>query len=131
MVALIVKLDDIGLHLAERPDPARAVGRRGLVHVVPRLLTGLSGIGTAAMLWVGGGILLHGLEELHVFEALPHAVHDLAHALGEAIGFGGRAVEWLLNALGASIVGLIIGGDHRAIVRQFTSIRKSWWSIVD
>ena len=65
---IIVKLDDIGLHLAERSNAApRAVGN-GLVHVVPKLLTALSGIGTAAMLWVGGGILLHGLEELHILE---------------------------------------------------------------
>src|SRR5918993_1451674 len=72
-VALIVKLDDIGLHMAERRSAAvRSIGN-GLVHGVPYLLTGLSGLGTAAMLWVGGGIILHGMEELH-FEAIPHAV---------------------------------------------------------
>jgi uncharacterized protein len=61
VVAVIVKLDDIGLHLARASGAAtRAIGR-GLVHVVPKLLSGLAGIGTAAMLWVGGGILLHGL----------------------------------------------------------------------
>ena len=70
VVALIVKLDDIGLHLAERSSAsARALGR-GLVHIVPSLLTGLSAIGTAAMLWVGGGILVHGLEELHCLEGV-------------------------------------------------------------
>src|SRR5688572_27236227 len=61
VVGLIVKLDDIGIHLAERRNRGSQALGRGLVHVVPKLLTALSGIGTAAMLWVGGGILLHGL----------------------------------------------------------------------
>jgi predicted DNA repair protein MutK len=120
VVALIVKLDDIGLHMAQRRSRStRAVGD-ALVHVVPKMLTALSGIGTAAMLWVGGGILLHGLEELHMLDALPHAIHDFAHAAGERAGMMAGAVEWLVNALGAAIVGLAIGGVIVAIVRQFT-----------
>jgi len=120
VVALIVKLDDIGLHMAQRRSRStRAVGD-ALVHVVPKMLTALSGIGTAAMLWVGGGILLHGLEELHMLDALPHAIHDVAHAAGERAGMMAGAVEWLVNALGAAIVGLAIGGVIVAIVRQFT-----------
>ena len=111
VVALIVKLDDIGLHLAERRSAgARAFGN-GLVHVVPELLTALSGIGTAAMLWVGGGILLHGLEELHILDIRP-ARHPrlVAASAAEPIGALAGVVEWLLNALGGAIVGLIIGG---------------------
>ncbi len=109
VVALIVKLDDIGLHLAERPNRgAQSIGR-GLVRVVPSLLSGLSGIGTAAMLWVGGGILLHGLETMHLFEALPHTVHQVSHALGQAVGVGSGAIEWLAYAVGASIAGLAVG----------------------
>ena len=74
VVALIVKLDDIGLHMAEAAARApRAVGD-ALVHIVPKLLTALSAIGTAAMLWVGGGILLHGIEELRCRRPLPHAI---------------------------------------------------------
>src|SRR6476661_8767130 len=66
VVALIVKLDDIGLHMAAwRSRLSRAVGE-GLVKVVPKLLSALSAIGTAAMLWVGGGIILHGLEVMHL-----------------------------------------------------------------
>ena len=105
VVGIIVKLDDIGLHLAERRNAvARSFGK-GLVHGVPPLLKGLAIIGTAAMLWVGGGILLHGLEVLHILEGVPHFVHDLAHAWS-----GGSGVaEWLLNAVGASLVGLIVG----------------------
>src|SRR3546814_15814081 len=70
-VGLIVKMDDIGLHLAERRDAgSRALGR-ALVHAMPRLMTALSVIGIAAMIWVGGGILVHGLEEFG-FAGLAH-----------------------------------------------------------
>ena len=62
-VALIVKMDDVGLHLSQRRSAlAQAVGH-GLVRLMPVLLRALSLIGTAAMLWVGGGIFSHGLEE--------------------------------------------------------------------
>jgi predicted DNA repair protein MutK len=119
VVGLIVKLDDIGLHLAARRNPASKAFGMGLVHVVPKLLTGLSGIGTAAMLWVGGGILLHGMEDLGA-PAIPHFIHDLAHQAGEATGSIGPAIEWLANAVGASIAGAIVGWVLAMIVRQFT-----------
>jgi predicted DNA repair protein MutK len=120
VVALIVKLDDIGLHLAERGSAgARAFGD-GLVHVVPYILTGLSGLGTAAMLWVGGGIILHGLEEMHILEVVPHTVHDWSVAIGHSAGAIGPAVEWLIYALGGAVAGLIVGGVIVAVVRQFT-----------
>lgn len=120
LVALIVKLDDIGLHLAERRNgAARRIGDL-LVHLVPKLLTALSGIGTAAMLWVGGGILLHGLEELHVADGLPHTVHDWAVAAGHAAGTFGPVVEWLVTALGSATFGLVVGGVIVLIVRRFT-----------
>ena len=119
VVGLIVKLDDIGLHLAARRNPASKALGIGLVHVVPKLLTSLSGIGTAAMLWVGGGILLHGLEELGA-PAIPQFVHDIAHSVGAATGTIGPVIEWLTNAIGASIAGAIIGWVIAMIVRQFT-----------
>jgi predicted DNA repair protein MutK len=119
VVALIVKLDDIGLHLADRGSSATRAFGRGLVHVVPKLLIGLSAIGTLAMLWVGGGILLHGLEEMHLIEAVPHVVHDLAHAGAAPFGPVAPVIEWLLNAIGASIAGLVVGGVIVAIVRRF------------
>jgi predicted DNA repair protein MutK len=120
VVAIIVKLDDIGLHLAERrPAVTRAIGR-GLVEGVPKLLTALSAIGTAAMLWVGGGILLHGIEDLG-FERFPHAVEDLAAAIAHQFGPLKPIMDWLSNAFAAAIVGLIIGIVLVVIVRQFTS----------
>ena len=119
VVALIVKLDDIGLHMAERSNPtSRKIGD-ALVHVVPKMLSALSGIGTAAMLWVGGGILLHGLEELHILDFIPHALHDWSAHAGEAVGLMGPVVEWLLYALGSAVAGLIVGGIIVLIVRRF------------
>ena len=121
VVGLIVKLDDIGLHLAERRNRASQAFGRGLVHIVPKLLKSLSVIGTGAMLWVGGGILLHGMEELHLGEAVPHFVHDVAHRIYEGGGGGGlgATLEWLANATGAAIVGGAIGWIIAMIVRRF------------
>ncbi|MEO5808622.1 MAG: DUF808 domain-containing protein [Sphingomicrobium sp.] len=119
VVALIVKLDDIGLHLAERGSAlARATGR-ALVHLVPRLLKSLSAIGTAAMLWVGGGILLHGLEEIGL-KHLPDTVHAIADELASGMGNAGAAVEWIANAIGAGIIGFGVGMVLVVIVRQLT-----------
>jgi predicted DNA repair protein MutK len=120
VVALIVKLDDIGLHLAQRRSgSARAIGN-ALVHLVPKMLTALSGIGPAAMLGVGGGILLHGLEELHVLEPVPELIHHLAAAVAGATGPLESVVEWLVGALCSAIVGLAIGGAIVAVVRALT-----------
>ncbi|GAA4711001.1 DUF808 domain-containing protein [Sphingomonas lutea] len=120
VVALIVKLDDIGLHMAERRNAgARAFGN-GLVHVVPKLLAALSVIGTAAMLWVGGGIILHGLEELHLLEIVPHTIHHWSEVAGHAVGPIGPIVEWLAYALGSAVAGIVVGGIIVAIVRRFT-----------
>ena len=119
VVAIIVKLDDIGLHLAERSSPAaRNVGET-LVRIVPRMLSALSTIGTAAMLWVGGGILLHGLEEMHVLDEIPHALHHWSAAAGGAAGLVGPVVEWFLYALGSAVAGLIVGGLIVLVVRRF------------
>jgi len=120
VVAIIVKLDDIGLHMAERRAAATRAFGRGLVHVVPKLLKSLSGIGTAAMLWVGGGILLHGLEDLGV-ERLPHVVHDVAASLASYFGPLEPIMAWLTGAIAASILGMLIGGILVIVVRQFTT----------
>ncbi|HEX8666885.1 MAG TPA: DUF808 domain-containing protein [Allosphingosinicella sp.] len=108
VVGLIVKMDDIGLHLAERRSAgARALGR-GLVHAMPRLLSILSTVGIAAMIWVGGGIVVHGLEELGL-AAPAHILHEVgegaAHAVPTVAGF----VEWLVGAIGSGIFGLVLG----------------------
>jgi len=119
VVGLIVKLDDIGLHMAQSGNaPARAFGN-ALVHVVPKMLSALSIIGTAAMLWVGGGILLHGLEELHILEIIPHTLHEFSAHAGESVGAIGPVVEWFLYALGSAVAGIVVGGIIVMIVRRF------------
>ena len=120
VVGLIVKLDDIGLHLAERRSRTWKTFGRGLVHIVPALLSSLATIGTAAMLWVGGGILLHGMEVLGA-PAIPHFFHDIAHHIYEAVGGGGlgATLEWIANAIGAAIAGGVIGLIIALIVRRF------------
>jgi predicted DNA repair protein MutK len=120
VVALIVKLDDIGLHMTQRRNrTTRALGE-GLVRIVPRLLTGLAAIGTAAMLWVGGGILVHGLEEMRIAAFIPHTIHDIAHHAGVATGPLSGIVSWTVTALGGAAVGLVIGGIIVLVVRRFT-----------
>ncbi|MFA4894416.1 DUF808 domain-containing protein [Brevundimonas sp.] len=113
-VALIVKMDDIGLHLAERTSaPARALGR-GMVKAMPVVLTGLATIGTLAMLWVGGGILVHGLHEYHL-----DAVPDLVASLGQAAGrvpLIGPVTGWVATAAASAVVGLVVGGVIVAIM---------------
>jgi predicted DNA repair protein MutK len=119
VVAIIVKLDDVGLHLAERRrETTRRIGRF-LVKSVPGLLKSLATIGTAAMLWVGGGILLHGFEDLG-FTTVPHAVHDLAEGIAHGFGRMDGVVSWLTSAVAASILGMLIGGIIVVMVRQFT-----------
>lgn len=106
-VALIVKADDAGYALARTGSPMlRGLGR-GLVKAMPPLLKTLAGVGTAAMLWVGGGIIIHGLEEYGVAEP-GHSLHHFAASLNT--GGGGGVLEWLVNAAGAGLFGLVIGG---------------------
>lgn len=109
-VALIVKADDAGLALVQhgRLGLTRALGR-GLVQVMPGFLRLLTVVGTAAMLWVGGSILVHGLEELG-FGWLGHTIHDIAHAVGHALpeglsGLGG----WITKATIDGVFGLGLG----------------------
>lgn len=105
VVGLIVKADDIGLHMAKGGTGlGRAIGR-GLVKGTPPLLTVLANVGTAAMLWVGGGILLHGGEQLGV-AAPAHWQHGVAHHVEEVAG---SALGWLSGAGIAGVIGLVIG----------------------
>jgi uncharacterized protein len=107
-VALIVKMDDVGLHLSERADRLSQSIGHGLVRAMPALLSSLSIIGTGAMLWVGGSIFSHGLAEFGA-GAVPHTIEDIAHAAGEAVSRASGAVEWVTEALGSALVGLVVG----------------------
>jgi predicted DNA repair protein MutK len=109
IVALIVKMDDIGLHLAQKPGAGSQAFGRGLVAAMPRVLTALSLIGTAAMVWVGGGIIVHGMEAFGL-AALPHAIHGAAEGAAQAVGVLPGMVNWIVTAIGSGIIGLIVGG---------------------
>lgn len=107
-VALIVKMDDIGLHLVETGSAAAKKLGRGLLHAMPRLLAMLSVVGTAAMLWVGGQIVIHGAHELGL-----HGPSDLVHAVEKAVagatGALGGPLGWLTNAALSGVAGLVLG----------------------
>ncbi|PTM41058.1 DUF808 domain-containing protein [Bosea sp. 124] len=109
VVALIVKADDAGFALArQRFAPVRLLGR-ALVIGMPHFLTALGAVGTAAMLWVGGGIIIHGLEEFGL-TAIGHASHGIAVAAGRALPWLGGAIEWLAGAVFSAVFGLVVGG---------------------
>lgn len=108
VVGLIVKMDDIGLHMAKEGNSARRAIGRGLVSFMPKLLSALALIGTAAMLWVGGQIVLHGLHEYHI-----GGIAEALEALAQNVA-GGLPLEglwtWLIKATGDGIFGLLLGG---------------------
>ncbi len=108
VVGLIVKMDDIGLHMASAGNAVRRTVGRALVAFMPKLLKALALIGTAAMLWVGGQIVLHGLDEYHIL-GLGHGLHDFADGVTAGMPAGGF-VNWLINAGGAGVFGLALGG---------------------
>ncbi len=94
LVGLIVKMDDIGLHLATKPAAALQRVGRMLVLGMPKLLAALSTIGIAAMLWVGGQIILHGV-----------GLHP-----AEWVGLHSGAAAWLVDAALSGLFGLALGG---------------------
>ena len=114
VVGLIVKMDDIGVHLARRPSAVAKQFGRGLVKAMPHLMSALSTIGVAAMLWVGGGIIVHGLEHF-ALNAVPHFIEHLSELAGHAPALGSVA-GWLTFAACSAIVGFIIGAALVGIV---------------
>ena len=107
LVAAIVKLDDLGLWLSQRTQPAAQGLGHGILAAAPWLMRGLSVAGTAAMFLVGGGILVHGVPALH-------------HAITGAVQGLGSVAEWLLPVLADAAVGLVAG----ALVLAAVSLAK-------
>ena len=108
-VALIVKMDDLGLFMARRGNlrTTRAFGR-GLVVAMPKLMTFLSTVGTAAMLWVGGSIVIHGLEVLG-WNWLGHHISAIATVVANGVPEGGDFVNWAAKAAMDGVLGLGLG----------------------
>lgn len=120
VVALIVKMDDIGLHLTERKSPAVQAFGRGLVKGMPVVMSVLSVVGTAAMVWVGGQIIVHGIEDFGL-TTIPHFIHDTAAGAAAAVPFAKGAVNWVINAALSGVVGLILGS---AIALGLHAVKK-------
>jgi uncharacterized protein len=113
VVALIVKADDAGLALARSQvgppvGPALRFLGRLLVRGTTYLLQTLGVIGTAAMIWVGGGIILHGLER-YGRGGLSHAIHDAAAFVAGLLPAAGPLLMWIVEAAGAGLFGIAVG----------------------
>ena len=117
-VALIVKMDDAGLHLARTYDGWVAGFGRGMVNFMPKLLSAITLIGTLAMAWVGGGLLVHNAAALgwhgpeHLIEAISHpivaAAPDALHG----------TLEWTLFAVMSGILGVAVGALLAPLVHK-------------
>jgi predicted DNA repair protein MutK len=127
-VALIVKADDFGLVLASRgrTHTGRAIGR-GLVSGMPTFMRVLGIVGTAAMIWVGGGIVIHGLATFG-FTAVEHAAEAVAEAAAHAVPGVAGVIHWAVVAAISGVFGLIVGAllipvAEHVIVPLFNVIR--------
>jgi uncharacterized protein len=113
VVALIVKADDVGIALAKNEGSPplgvviRAFGKT-IVAGMPIFLVFLGAVGTAAMIWVGGGIIVHGLEGYGV-SSISHAIDATAHAVAQLFPGASGIIEWLVMAAGSGAIGLLLG----------------------
>ena len=106
-VGLIVKMDDVGLHLTTKDSAGAKRFGELLVRGMPAVLAAITLIGTIAMLWVGGHIMLQGAHDLGW-----HAPYDLVHALEHpfaGIAVVGGFLAWLVNTLCSAVIGIIWG----------------------
>ncbi len=113
LVGLIVKLDDIGLHLQRSSGPVRRRLGRFLVVNTPALMKVISVVGTAAMFVVGGGIVLHGVPM--IAEPIHHFVAGLLPA------------GWLAEGLSIAVsigVGMAIGGLASMVIDPLIAVLR-------
>ncbi|MCK0099349.1 DUF808 domain-containing protein [Qipengyuania sp. S6317L1] len=107
-VAIIVKLDDIGLAMTKRESTGARRFGQGLVAFVPKLLKTLSVVGTIAMLWVGGGIIVHGTHEIG-FDLFYDIAHGAEYAVAAATGALSAVAGWFTYAAISAVLGLALG----------------------
>jgi predicted DNA repair protein MutK len=107
VAALLVKLDDIGLALVERKSRRVQLFGRGLVSAMPYVMRVISTIGVAAMIWVGGHLVLSGSYTLG-WHAPYGFVHHLEDAVGTVPAVGG-ILAWLIDTVASALVGLLVG----------------------
>jgi predicted DNA repair protein MutK len=125
VVAAIVKADDLGVYLAQRRGKiTRAIGQ-ATVHGMPPFLKTLSFVGMVAMLWVGGGIIIHGLQTYGIDgpEHVTHVISDAARAVVPSIG---GLLAWLAGAIASAVFGLVIGAvTALAVVPALTPLWRA------
>lgn len=122
VVALIVKMDDVGLHMTKQgSEGSRKIGNL-LVEGMPKVLALLSTVGMVAMLWVGGHILIQGLHTLGWDGPynLVHAIADPVHSVPAVGGF----LFWLVDTLCSAVFGLIVGAIIVAVLHVLPFKRK-------
>lgn len=123
VVALIVKADDVGLALAcSSVGVMRALGR-GLVVGVPVLLSTLAMVGTAAMLWVGGSIVVHGLAELG-FHSPEHLIDEIAISASAASSYLTDVLHWTTTSAVQAGLAVLIGGLAIVLVHASATLIK-------
>jgi predicted DNA repair protein MutK len=135
VVALIVKADDVGAALAKHKGSSiagvtsRAFGR-GLVLGMPGFLAFLSAVGTAAMIWVGGSIIVHGLEAYDV-HFIGRAIGSAAEAAGYALPSAAVVAKWTVETILSGIMGLLIGSISMLAIRfavapAWQFLKRTW-----
>lgn len=108
VVALLVKADDFGLSLAaNHTGIARAFGR-GLIKAMPVVMSALSVVGTAAMIWVGGGIIVHGLTAFGLHQ-IGDVIHHWSEAAAHSVPTLSSVFAWAVESAGYGLAGLTIG----------------------
>jgi uncharacterized protein len=123
VVAVIVKMDDAGLHLTQTASRVGQKIGRGLVAGMPKVLSTLSAVGTVAMLWVGGHILLAGSDHLGW-----HTPYDLVHYVDDRVRHSAKAfgavLAWLVNTGASAVIGLVVGGVVVALMHLLSFGRR-------
>ena len=114
-VALIVKADDFGLSLAKRGGPLASVGT-AIVKGMPWFMKALTVVGTAAMIWVGGSIIVHGLEGFGL-----HALEVIMHGAVHAVEPLGPVAEWFVETFLYFVAGVVLGAILIPVVEHVIS----------
>jgi uncharacterized protein len=123
VVAVVVKMDDVGLHLTQTASRIGQHVGRGLVAAMPKLLSALSAVGTAAMLWVGGHILLTGTD--HLGWHIPYdVVHHCEDQVRHSVKAFGAVLAWLVDTAASAVIGLVVGAVVVAIVHLLSFVRR-------
>lgn len=120
-VAVIVKIDDVGLYLTQQAENWKKSVGHFLLRFVPKLLVTLSVVGTVAMLWVGGGIIVHGTHEVG-FHGLYEVIHGAEGVVAAAAGVLGGVAGWLTYAALSAMVGLVLGGVIAVVLHKVLGV---------